>query len=87
MVISVLSRTQIKSHAYLAENITPYNEMIRHPWLPEQWNIFTQGGLALLDNELGRQAMLIGFLNDFHLIMLGALFSIPLVFFMVRTRE
>jgi len=87
VVISVLSRTQTKTHAYLAENLTPYNEIMRDPWLPQQWNIFTQEGLNLLDLEVNRQAMLIGFLNDFNLIMVGALISIPLVFLMVRTKK
>ena len=41
------------------------------PYLPSQWDIFTVDGLRLLDAEIARQAMAIGFLNDFKLIFMA----------------
>ena len=38
-----------------------------------------------LQAEISRQALAIGFLNDFNLIFYGAVFSIPLVMLMVRS--
>ncbi|MGB0632877.1 MAG: DHA2 family efflux MFS transporter permease subunit [Alphaproteobacteria bacterium] len=84
VVISVLSRTQSTSHAYLAERTNPYNEVMQAPHLPPQWDIFTIDGLRLLDAEISRQAMAIGFLNDFHLIFIGAVISVPLVMLLSR---
>ena len=84
VVISVLSRTQSTSHAYLAERTNPYNEVMQPPYLPPQWDIFTVDGLRLLDAEVARQALAIGFLNDFHLIFIGALISVPMVFLLSR---
>ena len=84
IVVSVLSRTQSTSHAYLAERTSPYNEAMQPPYLPPQWDIFTMEGLRLLDAEVTRQAMAIGFLNDFHLIFIGAVISVPLVFLLSR---
>ena len=49
------------------------------PYLPSQWDIFTVDGLRLLDAEIACQAMAIGFLNDFKLIFIGVVISVPLV--------
>tara|TARA_B100001123_G_scaffold316970_1_gene355052 strand:- start:552 stop:746 length:195 start_codon:yes stop_codon:yes gene_type:complete len=57
---------------------------MQSPILPDQWNLFTIDGLRLLDTEIARQAMAIGFFNDFYFIMLGALASIPLVILLSR---
>jgi DHA2 family multidrug resistance protein len=73
IVISVLSRTQATSHAHMAERISPYNESMQAPWLPPEWDLFTASGLRMLDAEISRQALAIGFLNDFYLIMVGAI--------------
>lgn len=86
VVISVLSRSQATTHAYLAERTSPYSEAMKEPWLPEQWDLFTNDGLLALQAEVSRQAMAIGFLNDFNLIFYGAIFSIPLVMLMVRSK-
>ena len=71
----------------MAERINPYNEAMQAPWLPEQWDILTSNGLAMLNVEVNRQALALGFLNDFTLIMIGALISVPLVFLLARSRE
>ena len=39
-----------------------------------------------LQSEISRQALSIGFLNDFNLIFYGAMISIPLVILMARGR-
>jgi DHA2 family multidrug resistance protein len=87
VVISVLARTQSTSHAHMAERISPYNEAMQEPWLPPQWDLFTTNGLAMLDAEISRQAMAIGFLNDFYLIMVGAIISVPMVLLLTRGKE
>lgn len=86
IVISVLSRTQITTHAYLTENVSRFNEAMQRPWLPEQWSLDTVAGLAALENEISRQALSIGFLNDFNLILMGALVSIPLILLISRRK-
>ncbi|MBK18069.1 MAG: EmrB/QacA family drug resistance transporter [Rhodospirillaceae bacterium] len=84
VVISILSRSQSTAHAHMTERVNPYTEAMQEPWLPEQWNLSSVEGLRLLDTEIGRQAMSIGFFNDFHLIMIGALASIPIVMLLSR---
>lgn len=87
IVMTVLSRTQSTSHAYMAERTNPYSEAMQAPWLPEQWDILTADGLGMLNVEVNRQALALGFLNDFTLIMVGALISVPLVFLLARSRD
>jgi hypothetical protein len=41
----------------------------------------------MLDAEISRQAMAIGFLNDFYLIMVGAIISVPMVLLLTRGKE
>ena len=85
VVVSVLSRSRATTHAYLAERASPYADAMQDPWLPSQWDIYTNEGLMALQAEVSRQALAVGFLNDFNLIFYGALFSIPLVMLMVRS--
>jgi DHA2 family multidrug resistance protein len=85
IVISVLTRSQATTHAHLAERVTPYSEAMQQPWLPPQWDIFSRDGLMALQAEVSHQALAIGFLNDFNLILYGALVSMPLVMLMVRS--
>tara|TARA_B100000686_G_scaffold131180_1_gene138185 strand:- start:5292 stop:6761 length:1470 start_codon:yes stop_codon:yes gene_type:complete len=87
IVISVLSHSQRTSYAYLSERTNPYNEVMKAPWLPTQWDIHTQNGLYFIDIEISRQALTIGFLNDFRLILIGALISVPLVFLISRGKD
>ena len=75
IVISCLSRTQKESHAFLTERISPFTEIISTPWLPELWSISSIRGLSALEAEINKQALSIGFLNDFHLILVGAAFG------------
>ncbi len=84
VVVSVLSRTQSNAHAFLAECANPYNESMHAPWLPPQWDIFSVSGLRMLDGEIMRQALALGFLNAFILIMIGASICVPAVFLLTR---
>jgi hypothetical protein len=52
---------------------------MRAPFLPEYWNLATPAGRAALEIEISRQAQAIGFVNDFNMLMIGAMLSIPLV--------
>lgn len=86
VVISVLTRSQSTAHSHLAGRVTPYAESMQAPHLPSQWDIFSNDGLMALQSEISRQALSIGFLNDFNLIFYGAMISIPLVILMARGR-
>jgi MFS transporter, DHA2 family, multidrug resistance protein len=85
VMVSVLSRTSVVAHAELTEAVNLYNPLMRAPYLPDHWNIMTETGLMALEHEISRQASSIGFLNDFNLLLWGALLSIPLLL-LLRTK-
>jgi DHA2 family multidrug resistance protein len=84
VVISVASYSRSTAHAYLAEHTSPYSDTMKAPVLPPEWDIYGAAGLRLLENEVSRQALSIGFLNDFNLLLFGALAAIPMVFLLAR---
>ena len=67
-------------YADLAEQISPYNETLKMPWVTGAWNLADQKGLAALSAEMARQAQLIGYLDAFVFFIATSLVVLPLVF-------
>ena len=65
---------------------TPYNEVIRHGFLPESWSLADPAGLAVAAEEINRQALMIAYVNDFRILALLTLISLPLVYFIRKPR-
>jgi DHA2 family multidrug resistance protein len=76
-VISVLTSKTTEMHAQLAEHITPFNDALKQvgPLLDPA----TEQGRALLDHMLTQQAAVIAYQNDFKLLMLFTLVTMPFV--------
>ncbi len=79
LVTLVTRYTQI-NHAEIAANVTPYAPMAQAPYLPDLWILNTAAGRLALNEEVTRQAATIAYLNDFKLMTIVAILSIPLVF-------
>jgi DHA2 family multidrug resistance protein len=79
VVIFLLNRNTQVVHAGLVEHITPFSDLARHPVLAPFWNPSTQHGLAALGEEIQRQATAIAYVDDFKLMMLVTLASVPLL--------
>jgi DHA2 family multidrug resistance protein len=67
--------TQIM-HATLAEHVTPYSEVLRSQ-MPSA--LASNHGLAVLDGALNAQAAMIAYDNDFKLMMVLTLVTMPLI--------
>lgn len=80
VVIFLLNRNTQVVHSTMAEQVTPFSELARHPGLAALWNPHTVPGLAALDAEILRQASAIAYVDDFKLMMLLTLAAIPLLF-------
>jgi DHA2 family multidrug resistance protein len=64
-------------HARLAEHITPFNDALR-----EAGSLIdptTEQGRVLLDNIVTQQAAVIAYQNDFKLLMIFTLITMPFV--------
>jgi MFS transporter, DHA2 family, multidrug resistance protein len=69
----LLERTTQVMHAQLAEHVSPFNRMLQSAAAYVLWNTASRKGLATLNAEVTRQASIIGFANDFYLMMLVCL--------------
>jgi DHA2 family multidrug resistance protein len=87
IVVALLSQNTQISHADLASNVTPFNEVFRLPGVPALWNLANPAGLAAFDMEVNRQAAMIAYVDDFRLMMLITLLAVPLLALMRVNRR
>ena len=67
------------NHAVLAQNVTPYNEVLMLVPLPELWSLSELRGLASLDREVIHQAQFLAYLHDFQWIAVFIILLMPLI--------
>jgi DHA2 family multidrug resistance protein len=79
MMIANLTSTTTIMHARIVEGVTPFNGALQMPDVVANLNMNTDTGRALLDGIVTQQAALIGYLNDFKLLMILTLAMVPLV--------
>ena len=70
------------NHSLLSQNVTPFNETLRHLAMPEAWNMSNLAGLAALDKEVIRQAQFMSYLQDFQYIAIIIVALMPLILFL-----
>jgi DHA2 family multidrug resistance protein len=66
LAVTHLVRQIQSNHAALGTYVTPYNEAMRHVSLPKGWNLGDPSGLANLDLEVTRQAVILAYASDFR---------------------
>jgi DHA2 family multidrug resistance protein len=79
-VMTLLSRATQISHAEIAARVPAYG--VEQSTLPALWNPSSPVGAAALNVEITRQAAVIGYVNDFWLMMWLTLAAVPLVYFL-----
>jgi DHA2 family multidrug resistance protein len=72
------TNTQI-NHALIADEVTPFNRSLSQGAALHFWNPFGLHGAATLNQEVTRQASTIAYIDDFKLMLILALASLPLV--------
>ena len=86
LVIFLLTRNTQLVHAELAGHVTPFNDALGQISPSHFWNLATTVGKAALNAEVTKQAAVIAYANDFKLMMLVALFALPLVLLLKKAR-
>ena len=81
---TILTERAAQAHAQLMENVNAYNPALQQ--LPQALGGQTAQGLAALAREIDRQAAMIGYLDDFRLMMAVTLLAIPLLLLIRRPR-
>jgi DHA2 family multidrug resistance protein len=77
------SNTQI-IHSGMIEHLRPDNPVARAPWLAAPFSLTQPTGVALLNGEVGRQASMIAYIDDFRLMLFVALALAPVLLLMRR---
>jgi MFS transporter, DHA2 family, multidrug resistance protein len=77
IVQALLTEGSSKAHATLAATVSQTNLGLAS--LPQSMSPSTSVGLAMLNGEVTRQGMLIGYLDDFGIMMVITLAAIPLL--------
>jgi DHA2 family multidrug resistance protein len=86
MMANLAGNTQIV-HSRLVEHLRPDNPLAQAPFLTAPFSLTTPGGMAALNAEVTRQATMVGYVNDFQLMMVAALLSLPLLLFLREKRR
>jgi DHA2 family multidrug resistance protein len=87
MVIANLTDKTIEMHARLTEYVTPFNGALQMPDVSGIIDLQSDKGLALLDMIVTQQAAMIAYLNDYKLLMVLTLATIPLIVIFASSRK
>lgn len=86
LLIAVLTRSSQVTRSDLVGFVTPLREVLRDPTTSILWNIESLHGLAALDNELSRQALLVAFQNSFLIMVAVPIMGIVLTLMLGKQR-
>jgi MFS transporter, DHA2 family, multidrug resistance protein len=85
--VTLFVRNAQANRAALVENVTPYNNLFRAPYLPPQWSLGHSESLSSLSRVVDRQAEMIAYVWDFQVLMFLTLAVIPLVFLITPPKK
>ncbi len=83
----MLTRSAQVAHADIAAGITPFNRLLQGAGAAARlWNPLTRPGAAALNAEITRQAQIIAYNNDFHMMAFVVVPPLLLLLLMRRSR-
>jgi DHA2 family multidrug resistance protein len=86
VVIAQLTEGSRRIYAILNEHVNPFNHAMQMPDVAAMINMNTDHGRAMADVIIGLQAQIIAFSQDYQMIMLFILASIPLAIMIGSTK-
>jgi len=87
MVQALLVRGTVRAHATLAEQITHKNPAWTNPAIAHAYDLARSHSAAALDALIERQATMIGYLEDYRLMMVLTIAVLPLILLLRATRR
>jgi DHA2 family multidrug resistance protein len=79
VVTAMLTQNTQINHAEIARHVTAVNRVFEDPTIAQFWNPATPTGRAALDAMITQQAQIIGYIDDFKLLMIATLAVMPLL--------
>jgi DHA2 family multidrug resistance protein len=86
VVMFLLTQNTQRLHASLSAHVTPYNVASNPAALAAHVDVGTAKGVAALDAMISNQAVMIAYIDDFKLMMVLTLATIPLLMLIRRAR-
>jgi DHA2 family multidrug resistance protein len=68
----------------LVEHLRPDNPLAQAPYLAPQFSLSAPAGIAALNAEVTRQSTMVAYIDDFKLMMIIVLVSVPLLLLLRR---
>jgi DHA2 family multidrug resistance protein len=87
ILVATLAENTQAIHSRLVEGLRPDNPLAQAPYLAAPFSLSTPSGIAALNAEVTRQAAMVAYIDDFKLIMLIALASLPLLLLLREMRH
>ena len=85
VAMTLLARNLQRNHEELAAHVTPEASAMLDLSTLDRFQQYGRAGLTALDAEINRQAAMIAYLNDFHLMMWLSLAAVPMVLLMRKS--
>ena len=85
--IAVVMRMKQSSYSEMTSRVTPFNESFSLPWAAGAWDIETTKGIAAISKEMGRQSIMIGYIDSFYFFVGTAVLAIPLILLVRWTKQ
>jgi DHA2 family multidrug resistance protein len=86
IVVALLAQNTQIVHSRLIEGLRPDNPLARTPYMAPQFSLTDPSGVAALNAEATRQAAMVAYINDFQLMMLLVVVSLPLLMLLRNPR-
>ncbi len=86
VIVMILVRSTQINYSELRDRIHMGNEALRNLGDSVPWSLDSAAGVAALAKLVGREALMLGFLNDFVFLVGIAFVGVPLVFLLRKPR-
>jgi DHA2 family multidrug resistance protein len=86
VLVSTLAENTQVVHSRLVEPLRPDNPLLQS-YLAAPYSLTNPSGLAALNAEVTRQAAMVGYIDDFKMMMLVALLTLPLLLLLREGRR
>ena len=86
LVIAQLTQGSRRIHAILVEHVNPFNHAMQMPDVSRMINMGTDTGRAMADAMVSVQAQIIAFSQDYQMVMLFILCTVPLAIMIGSTK-
>jgi DHA2 family multidrug resistance protein len=86
VAVFIVARMSSVSRADIVNHVSPFNRVFDYPSLAGWASLDSLPALARLDEEIVRQALMVGYIDVFYLSAWTAMLSLPLVLLLTRAR-